>query len=156
MVLCRGGLTRNSRFRKNDNAANWLKTCFVWEMSWLKLWSACQWWPVPYSGFAVAVRGENGKLMLGDEVISTIFYRFVIDAAINRDTGWQERRVGAADQPRNSSIVSEPGWLMPSRLAVLKTVRKSIFRSRRRVRLSTYQTSRRNLSSHERALRPFT
>src|SRR5690625_1552785 len=58
--------------------------------------------------------------------------------------------------PMNSGIVASPSALIPSRRRTFQAVSQRIFRSSQNDRLSTYQTSRRNFSSQEMALRPFT
>ena len=54
----------------------------------------------------------------------------------------------------NSGIVASPSALIPSRFSTFHAVMARIFRSSRKDRLSTYQTSRANFSSQVIAFRP--
>src|SRR5690606_9427253 len=56
--------------------------------------------------------------------------------------------------PVNFGMVASPSALIPSRTRTFLTVRKRILISSQSDRLSTYQTSSRNFSSHDSALRP--
>ena len=58
--------------------------------------------------------------------------------------------------PMNSGIVASPSALIPSRFSTFHAVRTRIFRSSKKDRLSTYQTSRANFSSQVIAFRPLT
>src|SRR5690606_29245645 len=58
--------------------------------------------------------------------------------------------------PRNFAIVASPGLLIPSLVTTFFIVRSRIFRSIRKVRLSTYQTSSRSRSPQSSVFLPFT